>query len=69
MNALPIPRKLKVALHADLEQAVKALEQATSEMTVGERYSNAGQLLLDSLEDARKALSALDATPVIEELQ
>lgn len=40
-----------------LELAHKALEAIANEMTVGERYTNAGQYLLDSLEPSRDAIA------------
>jgi len=44
-------------LYEALETASKALEAIASEMTVGERYTNAGQYLLDALEPVRAALA------------
>jgi hypothetical protein len=45
------------ALREALKLALKALEAIGDEMTVGERYTNAGQYLLDALEPARAALA------------
>ena len=36
--------------------ALKALEEVSSEMTVGDRFTNAGQSVLDALEPARDAI-------------
>jgi uncharacterized Zn finger protein (UPF0148 family) len=40
-----------------LKLALQALEAIGDEMTVGERYTNAGQYLLDSLNPARAAIA------------
>ena len=40
-----------------LKLAHKALEAIADEMTVGERYTNAGQHLIDSLEPSRAAIA------------
>lgn len=40
-----------------LQLALKALEAIGEEMTVGDRYTNAGQYLLDSLNPARAAIA------------
>lgn len=40
-----------------LQLAHKALDAIANEMTVGERYTNAGQYLLDSLEPSRVAIA------------
>lgn len=40
-----------------LQTALKALEAISDEMTVGERYTNAGQYLLDALQPARNAIA------------
>ena len=40
-----------------LRLALQALEAISNEMTVGERYTNAGQHLLDSLNPARAAIA------------
>lgn len=40
-----------------LKLALKALDAIGDEMTVGERYTNAGQYLLDSLNPARAAIA------------
>ena len=37
--------------------ALSALESIANEMTVGDRFTNAGQLLLDALEPCRAALA------------
>lgn len=44
-----------------LRRALNALEEIGKEMTVGERYTNAGQYLLDALNPAREAIAK--ATP------
>ncbi len=49
-------RPANEALNA-LKGALKALEAISDEMTVGERYTNAGQYLLDSLNPARDAIA------------
>ena len=40
-----------------LQGALKALDSIGDEMTVGERYTNAGQYLLDALQPARSAIA------------
>lgn len=40
-----------------LRLALNALEEIGNEMTVGERYTNAGQYLLDSLGPVREAIT------------
>ena len=44
-------------LYAALQGALKALDAIGDEMTVGERYTNSGQYLLDALQPARAALA------------
>lgn len=46
------------AVRAHLPVLLKGMEQFTDEMTVGERYSNAGQAALDSLPVLRVAVTA-----------
>lgn len=46
-----------------LNLALKALEAISDEMTVGERYTNAGQHLLDALQPCRNALQAAPPAP------
>lgn len=47
-----------------LRDAHKALDAIADEMTVGERYTNAGQYLIDSLPTARAAIAkAIEGTP------
>jgi hypothetical protein len=43
-------------LLAALLIALEALEQVSSEMTVGDRFSNAGQSVLDALDPVRDAI-------------
>lgn len=40
-----------------LDSALQALESISEEMTVGERYTNAGQYLIDSLPVVRAAIA------------
>lgn len=51
---------LQMAVEA-LEAALKALDAIGDEMTVGERYTNAGQHLIDALPTARAAIAAIRA--------
>jgi hypothetical protein len=44
-------------LLAALRGALKALDAIGAEMTVGDRFTNAGQYLLDALTPAREAIS------------
>lgn len=46
-----------------LRGALKALDAIGDEMTVGERYTNAGQYLLDSLAPARAAIAKATGEP------
>ena len=46
-----------------MKLALEALEAVSKEMTVGERYTDAGQLVLDALEPLREALSQQPTTP------
>ena len=46
-----------------LRGALKALDAIGDEMTVGERYTNAGQYLLDSLTPARAAIAKATGEP------
>lgn len=48
---------MSIELKQAAQQALKALEAISDEMTVGERYTNAGQYLLDALGPLRAALS------------
>lgn len=48
---------MSIELRQAAQQALKALEAISDEMTVGERYTNAGQYLLDALGPLRAALS------------
>lgn len=48
---------MSIELKQAAQQALKALEAISDEMTVGERYTNAGQYLLDALGPLRTALS------------
>lgn len=48
---------MSIELKTAAQQALKALEAISDEMTVGERYTNAGQYLLDALGPLRAALS------------
>ena len=54
-------RAASQAREAKLREALvlsnKALEAIASEMTVGDRYTNAGEYLIDSLIPSREALS------------
>jgi hypothetical protein len=62
----PIPEEMNLAnarliaaapdLLAALKLAFQALDAIGDEMTVGERYTNAGQYLIDSLNPARDAI-------------
>lgn len=62
MAAPPSPvTELEVMQHKALKAALKALDSIGEEMTVGERYTNAGQYLIDSLEPIRAALAAYEA--------
>lgn len=45
-----------------LQGALKALDAIGDEMTVGERYTNAGQYLLDALMPARAAIAKATGT-------
>lgn len=60
------------AREAQLREALigahKALEAIGSEMTVGDRYTNAGQYLIDSLEPSREALAPLLDSSALEAL-
>lgn len=40
-----------------LQLALQALEEISNEMTLGERYTNAGQYLIDALQPSREAIS------------
>lgn len=40
-----------------LRNACKALDAIAAEMTVGDRYTNAGQYLIDALPEARAAIA------------
>ena len=46
-----------------LQIALSAIEQTTSEMTVGDRFTNAGQSLLDALNPCRDAISKATGAP------
>lgn len=46
-----------------MKLALEALEAVSMEMTVGERYTNAGQQVLDAIDLLRVALSQQPATP------
>lgn len=48
---------MSIELRQAAQQALKALEAISNEMTVGERYTNAGQYLLDALGPLRAALT------------
>ena len=49
------------------QQALEALEQYTAkELTVGQRYTNEGQRLLDTITALRAALAQLQPDPVDE---
>lgn len=48
-----------LGLHLHLWELLTCMERFTDEMTVGERYSNAGQAALDSLPVLRDAIAAL----------
>ena len=54
---------MSIELKQAAQQALKALEAISDEMTIGERYTNAGQYLLDALGPLRTALSQQPATP------
>lgn len=45
------------ALLEALEKSFKALDAIADEMTVGERFTNAGQYLVDALEPARAIIA------------
>lgn len=47
-----------------LQIALSAIEQTTSEMTVGDRFTNAGQSLLDAFNPCRDAISKATGAPV-----
>lgn len=49
---------LPLGLHLHLWELLTIMERFTNEMTVGERYSNAGQAALDSLPVLRDAIAA-----------
>ena len=53
---------MSIELRQAAQQALKALEAISDEMTVGERYTNAGQYMLDALGPLRAALSQQPAT-------
>lgn len=46
-----------------LQLALSAIEQTTSEMTVGDRFTNAGQSLLDALNPCRDAIANATGAP------
>ena len=57
---------MSIELRQAAQQALKALEAISDEMTTGERYTNAGQYLLDALGPLRAALSQQPAQSVNE---
>lgn len=55
---------MSIELRQAAQQALKALEAISDEMTVGERYTNAGQYLLDALGPLRAAIRQAESEPV-----
>ena len=53
---------MSIELRQAAEQALVALEAIGNEMTVGERFTNAGQSLIEALGPLRAALSQQPAT-------